>query len=962
MENDVISEERTSAILLILILTILLFSFLLNLYLHQGWLKVYNQISAWLSNPEILYTPISIKGTFPGFLATLEILVFGTLASQVLLRDEEDKFLKRISAMGLGFGFTGFITMLLGIFRILYIITLNIMLLLLIVILTLGLFFDKRTKLEWRQVLGMLKGLFSLWKVERPKHFRRWLLLLLPVIFIFAFIFYHSLFIPVVHWDATVYHVPVADIMFRHHGIPLIAGPAVGLPMSANYPPFFSSIGAYYFVQIGAVDDIYLRAIPPLMGLLTLTVVYKIGKTLYNETFGKISAFLLLVSPLFISKSVYALNYTTLLFFVSISALFQLYAIREQKSRYWTIAGIFYGLAMLVSYQAFYFLPICLLAIVYTFARESGKSRRNILIFIFVTSSIGSTWYIRNIVLLGNPVYPFFHTILGGKYIYPPLVDWILSDIRISSIGIFYGTLTPSIIDWVLFPFINRLHYPAISVLSLLGIAIGVALKRKSFWFILALALSPYLILQSGVSFVFPRYFLLPLPGFALLAGLPITYAIEQYRSFSKLARNNGRVVGVFIILVLGLTILFPTLPHAIGGKLSYVTSKPFSEPPDDILFFLTHPGVNNWTAMEKMFGDRVKSWKWVNDHLNDIERIATFETEVYYIKNYENILYLDGWEAIELYRIEDQFEMIRFLKNRNVTYIVDQWYMHGWPLYQWLPLNKFLGSPYFPAVYWLGGGRVLHVGPVTNPIITDPLYAYINQEGWTDLQIINGKLAKSVIMASDRPRLYVNTQNLTLVEITYLDKGEGKLDFNLRVEANKWLIPYTAIVKEGSNTWKNHKFLLPANQEKGFAELGLYARGEDFTISKIQATPSTILGKVALTSLKGDITNITCPPTLMVYFPILRGGEKIMVQTDSHGKNISVEIFEGVIQPQETSDWWIKHAMVARSPKLPIFCEENPSLVWEAKQGFYTLVIVLWDVYEPGMKVDLSVSVGCGR
>lgn len=84
-------------------------------------------------------------------------------------------------------------------------------------------------------------------------------------------------------------------------------------------------------------------------------------------------------------------------------------------------------------------------------------------------------------------------------------------------------------------------------------------------------------------------------------------------------------------------------------------------------------------------------------------------------------------------------------------------------------------------------------------------------------------------------------------------------------------------------------------------------------------------------------------------------------VQTDSHGKNISAEVFEGVIQPSETTEWWERRKMVARFPEFPTWREE-PEPSWEAKPGLYTLVIVLWDEYEPDTKIDFSIAIGGGR
>jgi len=89
-----------------------------------------------------------------------------------------------------------------------------------------------------------------------------------------------------------------------------------------------------------------------------------------------------------------------------------------------------------------------------------------------------------------------------------------------------------------------------------------------------------------------------------------------------------------------------------------------------------------------------------------------------------------------------------------------------------------------------------------------------------------------------------------------------------------------------------------------------------------------------------------------------MKGHEKLIIEANSYGKKISLEIFEGVIQPWETTQWWNNHIMVARVPDLPTFGIQDPTLIWNAKPGIYTLVIVLWDNYTPDTRIDLSIII----
>jgi hypothetical protein len=98
-----------------------------------------------------------------------------------------------------------------------------------------------------------------------------------------------------------------------------------------------------------------------------------------------------------------------------------------------------------------------------------------------------------------------------------------------------------------------------------------------------------------------------------------------------------------------------------------------------------------------------------------------------------------------------------------------------------------------------------------------------------------------------------------------------------------------------------------------------------------------------------------------MVYLPMLRDSATVLLKTNSFGKKICIEVFEGVIQPWETTEWWKRHPLAVRSPNS-IFGQVDPSLVFNAREsGLYTLIIVPkekdWEI----TKVDLQASIGFG-
>jgi hypothetical protein len=390
---------------------------------------------------------------------------------------------------------------------------------------------------------------------------------------------------------------------------------------------------------------------------------------------------------------------------------------------------------------------------------------------------------------------------------------------------------------------------------------------------------------------------------------------------------------------------------------------------PADYLWFLEHPNADTWAVLNKLYPEAV-AWQYMNDHLKPGEKAATIENRIYYVKNCSNdyFFYLDGWEARQLYNITDPALMVQFLRNQNVKFIVDVDWARLINYSDILPMAKYLGSPspYFPTIMDHSfNPNIYNVGPFDTPITNDSTTTIsINQQGWSELQPIDGVYTQSIIAGNDTTRLYVATPNLTSLNITYLDVGNDTLSINVQdFYSNQWNNGYTEIQRTDTGKWKSYEFLVPQS-EKGFVELGLHSYFENFTICKIDAAPYQSNGKVSLSNtnntLSMNMTNKTTPPTLMIYLPELNESSQIHVSTDSYGKELGIEVFEGVIQPWETSDWWTRHNLVIRSPDSIVNGVTNPSLVWEAKKsGFYTLVIVLRQQWVENSKVNVHISIG---
>jgi hypothetical protein len=355
-------------------------------------------------------------------------------------------------------------------------------------------------------------------------------------------------------------------------------------------------------------------------------------------------------------------------------------------------------------------------------------------------------------------------------------------------------------------------------------------------------------------------------------------------------------------------------------------------------------------------------------------EKVGTVENRIYYVKNCSNdyFFYLDGWEARALYNIADPADMVQFLRNNNVSIIVDVLWAREHGHFNILPMAKYLGvpSPFFPMIlnYNDSNPAIYNVGPFKSPLTDSSTnLVSISQTGWGEVRVLDGVKTQAVLAENNSTRLYVHTPNLMYVNITYLDVGEGPVSINVHnFDQKNWTDGYTTIQRNNTGKWSNFEFVLPPN-EKGYAELGLHAFGENFTISNIEVSPyqSTerpILSSTTSTIVNGtlsmNLTRTTFPESLMFYLPIPNGTQSVNIQTSSYGKQIGLEIYDGIIQPWESTNWWKRHEFITRSPTSVVHGALSPSLVWQPeKSGYYTVVVVLKEYWKEDPRMNLTIS-----
>ncbi|MDP7505860.1 MAG: glycosyltransferase family 39 protein, partial [Candidatus Woesearchaeota archaeon] len=307
-----------------------------------------------------------------------------------------------------------------------------------------------------------------------------------------------------------------------------------------------------------------LRLIVPICGALMLAYTYLISRKLFNAKIALYSVLLLTFIPDHIYHS--SMFYPDIL--IGLLVTMGIYYILRNKI---FLSGILIGLSFLTKYNALFAFPIPIFIIIYNNHKQKIKTLKKIFIFSITSLAIGSFWFIRNYILLGNPIYPLFNSLFlksaivdswGGKL---HLIHLISPGSMLKTYLSFFGV--PDGYAQNLFflqvPFIKL--FLAIwfigTALFILPTIIGlfkIKLKSKSA-FILGSWLLPYLLFSfmlatsiESKSGLLSRYLI---PIFPIIA---ILWAIGFDNIYNKIKIHNSKskILGILLIILLSSLII----------------------------------------------------------------------------------------------------------------------------------------------------------------------------------------------------------------------------------------------------------------------------------------------------------------------------------------------------------------------------------------------------------------------
>ena len=287
-------------------------------------------------------------------------------------------------------------------------------------------------------------------------------------------------------------------------------------------PPLF------YWLEHGMIlfgeSEFVLRFLPALLGVLTIPVIYLIGKEFRDKNVGLLAAALLTFSPFHIFYSQEARAYAPMLFFFSLALLFYIKAYRSNETRSWVLFGIFSAIAFWMHFYAFVPVAVLVLHALISRVGEIRRDLRNVRdialsIIVFVLATLPLLVVTANLFLVRTSSAPTYG-IQGASVMYQTLL-------QISGFN-----------DLIMVLFI---------FLFLVGVISTWREDRKGsllLVFMMILPLAASLLLSSRMPMI-PRYliYLLPVYFIGIASSYPALYALVRDKRAIYLA-----IIGVFLI------------------------------------------------------------------------------------------------------------------------------------------------------------------------------------------------------------------------------------------------------------------------------------------------------------------------------------------------------------------------------------------------------------------------------
>jgi hypothetical protein len=205
--------------------------------------------------------------------------------------------------------------------------------------------------------------------------------------------------------DATSYHMPYAAFMLKEHGL--------SVHEHLIYPYHSLNINLFYSLALMIQHELtFAQSVNALFASMTMMGMYLFGRSLGQRHGIAIALLILFVQIYCVRFNRFIANVDMGSMFFVFLCTFALYLWSQNKRATWLLIGSAIGLGIAMGSKYL----MCIFALpagLFIIATARKECARPLAIYIAWSACFGLWWYIRNWILIGNPVHPFAPGIFG---------------------------------------------------------------------------------------------------------------------------------------------------------------------------------------------------------------------------------------------------------------------------------------------------------------------------------------------------------------------------------------------------------------------------------------------------------------------------------------------------------------------------------------------------------------------
>lgn len=224
---------------------------------------------------------------------------------------------------------------------------------------------------------------------------------------------------PEVEFDALCYHLAQPRLWLAYGGLlPSAIEVHENFPQS-GFPVLFQML---YMLALGVGDETLAKLLHFTAGVIATCGIYSLGRRYFSCTVGALASAVFYSVPVveWASGVAYVDLAYALFGFLAVYALVN-WVVFARTQWLW-VSGILAGFATGVKYNGALLIVSCFLAVLVNIVarRESWRnSWLTMVSFLIPTALAASPWLFKNLVLTGNPVFPFLNNLFQSTYWLP---------------------------------------------------------------------------------------------------------------------------------------------------------------------------------------------------------------------------------------------------------------------------------------------------------------------------------------------------------------------------------------------------------------------------------------------------------------------------------------------------------------------------------------------------------------